>query len=179
MKKRSVNFLYAVLEDAIKKIGSYPLEKPVMLNYLGDTSKTKAVTQRCYNEIARDNLDIPAMDYLFVVSTLYLLGITEKTLKIPKGEIHLIDFVGQMLLHCLPYHEEMKNFLRYFMKNPLFFLSKVADYAVVSGSADEMEEERLKCFQLISSFWYIIMMSEKVGKDIKPDVAKLLSFVKS
>lgn len=173
MRKKSIKLIYAFLEEAIKKVGGYPLNQSLKIPDLGDTSEMKAAVQLCYRGMERENLKVSIIDYLCIVSTLYLLNITERNLKISREEIRSIDFVELMLMHYATHQEETKNFLRYFVKNPSFFLSKI------TSATKETEEENLKCFQIISSVWYLIMTEERKNRNAKPDAIKIKSLIDS
>src|SRR5665647_211256 len=119
MRKRSINLLYATLEDEIKMIGDYPLDKSLKLIDLGNLKEMKAITQRCYNNMKKDNLNVSVIDYLCIVSTRYLLRIMSDLLRVSgedvRDKLRLTDFVELMLMEYSDHPKEIKNFLRYFM----------------------------------------------------------------
>lgn len=134
MEKKELLQRYASHYEAIKRIGEFPISKALQLSDLGDSNDMKALVQRCYKEIRKDDLDISIIDYLCRIATLYLMDMTSGNHR-------------EMLLKYSSHKEEVKCFLRYFMKDPLFYL----------GNDD------LKKFQEITSFWFIVLNAENIG----------------
>ena len=122
---------YGKFYKAIKTIGKLPLDKDLQLYDLGDNETMKKVVQACYYEIKKEELDISVIDYLCRIATLYL---SEQT-----GGNH-----KEMVARIKTEKEEVKCFLRYFMKNPFFFL----------------KQPNVKVFQEIAVFWFELLNYE-------------------
>lgn len=170
MRAQTINLLYATFEESIKRLGSFPLDESPKIKDLAKTRKIKAAVQLCYREMRKGKKAFPVLDYLCIISTRYLLQMTEMNLKISKEKIRSIDFAEKMLMQYSIYPAETKNFLRYFSQKPDFFLSKVASFA------KETKKEQLKTVQLICGFWYFLLIGEKKGKKVKPE--KILDFIR-
>ncbi len=119
--------------QAIKTIGKLPLSKELLLSDIGDAETMKKVVQACYYEMKKENLDISVVDYLCRVATLFLVEQVGKNHK-------------DILMSYEKNKEEVRCFVRYFMKDPFFFLPKFDT----------------KTFQEIAVFWYGILNSERI-----------------
>lgn len=120
---------------AIKNIGRLPLVKDLLLADVGDADEMKKTVQACYYEMKKDGLDVSVIDYLCMISTLYLAYQTGSDYR-------------AMLNRYKTEPEEVKNFLRYFMRYPFFFLGKYNEEA----------------FKEIAVFWYKIINEEVTKK---------------
>ncbi len=124
--------------ETIKRIGRLPLDKDLHLTDLGDVKKIKATTQACYNEMKKNKIKMSVIDYLCRLSTIYLVFRTGG------------DYKEILSLYSSDSREEVRNFLRYFMKNPSFFLRK----------------QNKEVFNEIAGFWYEIVEKERVKRNI-------------
>lgn len=168
MEKEDILKRYAAHFKAIKKIGNYPLAQTLQLSDLGTVKEMKAITQRCYKEM-NDNpdiySDITVIDYLCIISTWYLIDLVKPNINFNEPYFHPVQYVQPILSKYLTHTEEVKNFLRYFMKRPFSFLAFNRDTRDMIFP--EVEELDLKCFKKISTFWYVLILTddlEKTGK---------------
>lgn len=121
---------------AIQTIGSYPLVKELLLKDLGNEEEMKKVVQACYYEMKKDKLEeLSVIDYLCMISTSYLLYQTKNDYR------KIIDRYAME-------PEEVRNFLRFFMKYPYMVLPKY-------NEAD---------FKEIAVFWYRMITGEITKK---------------
>ena len=138
MKEKDAMLRWGKHFEAIKRIGRLPLDKDLLLTDLGDENVMKKVIQACYYEMKVDKLKVPVINYLCRVSTMYLIFRTGGNYK------------KILSLYSSDNREEVRNFLRYFMKNPSFFLRK----------------QNKKVFKEIAGFWYEIVEKERVKRNI-------------
>ena len=104
---------------AIKRIGSYPLNKELQLSDLGktpdDTKTIKAEVQRCYIDMKKDGINIKELsviDYLCLLSMFYLLAMTLENHK--EGQ----TFTKYVIENFEQHKAEAKNLLRFATKHP-------------------------------------------------------------
>lgn len=141
MDRQELNNRYGKHLNGIMRIGAFPLTQELQLSDLGNDNEMLALVQRSYKEIKIDNdgkpkkekLKITIIDYLCMLTTMYLADMT-------RGH-------RDLLLLYEKHKEEVKCFLRYFIKNPLFYLGK-----------DDYER-----FNEIMTFWFIVVNSEVKG----------------
>lgn len=143
MESEEIGKRYYLNYGGIRTVGGFPLSAMLQLSDLGDSKDVKALVQRCYKDIRSDNkervergekeLDISIIDYVCRLATLFLADMTTNH--------------REILLKYSSHKEAVKCFLRYFMKDPLFYL----------GNSD------LERFQEIASFWFIVLNAEING----------------
>lgn len=143
MEREEIGKRYYLNYGAIKTIGGFSLSATLQLSDLGDSNDVKALVQRCYKDIRADNderikkgekkLDISIIDYLCRIATLFLADMTSSH--------------REIILKYSTHKDAVKCFLRYFIKDPLFYL----------GSSD------LERFQEIAAFWFIALNAEITG----------------
>ena len=139
MKEGEVLCRLAKYYEFIKRIGRLPLSKELHSPDLGNDEKaTKNCIQNCYLEMKKDRIKVSIIDYLCQLSTLYLL--------IQSG----VDYKKILSLYSTNNREEVRNFIRYFMKNPRFFL----------------KGNNPKVFHEIADFWYQETEKEREGQNI-------------
>jgi hypothetical protein len=144
MESEEIGRRYYQNIKAIKSIGSFPMLKSLQLSDLGKDNDMLATVQRCYKDIRTDNLeregkgdqklDISIIDYLCMLAGLFLADMTSNH--------------QELLLKYSSHKEAVRCFLRYFMKDPLFYLGKY-------------DEEK---FKEIAVFWYKIINEERTIK---------------
>lgn len=78
LEEKIVHARYSTYLDTLNKMGNYPISQPLTIDDLGDKKEVKAITQRCYRDMATDGLKIPAMEYLCWISFQYLCYLTKK-----------------------------------------------------------------------------------------------------
>lgn len=78
LNEKTILTRYSTYLEVLKKLGSYPLSKNITIDDLGTKQEVKAITQRCYRDMATDGLKIPAIEYLYWVSYQYLSYLTKK-----------------------------------------------------------------------------------------------------
>lgn len=114
MEKDILSLRYGTHYKAIKRIGSYPLSQELLLYSLGETEDMKAITQRCYSDMKKDNLKISVIDYLCWISAEYLydMALTNS----PK------NLIGYFKNNFDKFKEESVNMLRYVSRRPEKFV---------------------------------------------------------
>jgi hypothetical protein len=160
MEPKDIVFRYATHYEAIQKIGEYPLAKSLQLSDLGDTKEMKSVAQKCYNDMHKDNYDVTVIDYLCIISTLYVINEVNKRQK----DIQQVDYATNIVKMYFISQSEIRNLLRYFMKNPFLFLN------ITRNEKQEGNADKLKCFHILGGLWFTIMELEMLrsiykGKD--------------
>lgn len=78
LEEKIVLARYSTYLEVLNKLGSYPMSKNITIDDLGTRQEVKAITQRCYRDMATDRLKIPAIEYLYWVSYQYLCHLTKK-----------------------------------------------------------------------------------------------------
>jgi hypothetical protein len=151
MERQEIYTKYGQNYDAIIRIGKYPLSKTLQLSDLGNKKEMKATTQRCYNEMKKEGLDISVIDYLCRISTLYVLELYVKS--------DANKYVRKIIERYFEWPEETKNLLRYFMKDPFFLLKLIGSDSV---------HNHMIHFQYISGLWFAIMEIEML-ESLYPD----------
>lgn len=138
MEKKEILTKYGQNYDAIIRIGKYPLSHSLQLSDLGDIKEMKATTQRCYNDMKKERLDISVIDYLCRISTLFLVSRIKASTQIDYA-IKIVDgyFVNE---------EETKNLLRYFIKEPFFLLMEIKT---------EVPDHQ-KSFYILGGLWFAL-----------------------
>lgn len=142
MDRQELKSRYGKHLSGIMRIGAFPLTKELQLSDLGKDNEMLALVQRSYKEINTDNsgkkekdkLKITIIDYLCRLTTMYLADMT-------RGHRDLLLLYDR-------HKEEVKCFLRYFVKDPLFYLGN-----------DDFER-----FNEIMTFWFIVVNSEVKGE---------------
>lgn len=143
MEPKIIHKRYSDHYEAIKRIGNCPLKHTVQLADLGDLKDMKAETQRCYNDMKRDGIeDTSVLDYLCILSTLYLLEIAPQGVKTPRE--HIRYFIENYEANI----EETRNMLRLFNKKPeyLFGLIKTND---------------VELYKELAGFWFTLYNQKK------------------
>lgn len=135
METKDILRRYADHYDAIKRMGSFPLSKQVQLSDLGDLKEMKAETQRSYNDMKKDNLNISVIDYLCLISTLVLVNNASKTCKNPK------EYIKYLIDNYATQKEEMNNLLRLFNKKPEYLFSLI-------------KTNNIELYKELAGFWF-------------------------
>lgn len=144
MEKKEILTKYGQNYDAIIRIGQYPLSQELQLSNLGDIKEMKATTQRCYNDMKKEDLDISVIDYLCRISTLFLISRIKAKIQ--------IDYAMKIVDGYWENVEETKNLLRYFMKDPLFLLNEIKTDVF----------DHLKSFYIIGGLWFTLRELENL-----------------
>lgn len=140
METKDILRRYADHYDAIKRIGSYPINKQIQLSDLGDLKEMKAETQRSYNDMKKDKLDLSVIDYLCLISTLFLISNASKTCKNPK------EYIKYVIDNYASHKEEANNLLRLFNKSPEYLFS------LIKTNNTELYKE-------MAGFWFNLYIS--------------------
>lgn len=140
METKDIIRRYAEHYDAIKRIGSYPLFQQLQLSDLGNDREMKAVAQKCYNDMKKDGFELSVIDYLCLISTLFLLrDLPVKTDK---------DYVRYIIENYKNAKEETTNLLRLFNRKPeyLFGLLKTTN---------------VELYKELAGFWFNLYIGTK------------------
>lgn len=138
METKEIMIKYWSHVEAIKRVGGFPLSKELQLSDLGEVKEMKAITQKCYNEIKKDGLDISVIDYLCRISTQFIVANIKADTQ--------IDYAMKIVNGYFENEAETKNLLRYFMKDPFFLLMKIKTN----------EPDHLKTFYILGGLWFTL-----------------------
>ena len=135
METKDILRRYADHYDSIKRIGSYPISKQLQLSDLGELKEMKAETQRCYNDMKKDGLELSVIDYLCLISTLVIVNNASKNCKTPK------DFIKHIIENYPSQKEETNNLLRLFNKSPEYLFSLI-------------KTNNIELYKELAGFWF-------------------------
>lgn len=162
---------YGVYYHPIRKLSELPLTHTVTIEEL---TIPKALIQRAYKEMKKEEFDSNLIDYFSYVSTQVVIigakeALKDKLEKKTDETNRLITEVSAVLTLEANKHNVI-NLLRLYRKNPFYFQDA---FIVYFGEEDQMEvHQRLLMSALLDYAWNDLVMKQNSGKIIGQMVDK-------
>ncbi|WP_148202543.1 hypothetical protein [Syntrophus aciditrophicus] len=144
MKRTKLEIYVFYYGEYLEKLGGYNLAAQLALSDLGSTGDDKAVIQRCYRDLKKEDFDGSIIDYMCWISTQCVLDAVSKHVS-EKTPTKYIEFIIE---HSSDFWEDTRNLLRLFNKNPVHFFRWF-------GIKEDAE-----AYKLLAGYWYKLFMAD-------------------
>ena len=144
MKKTKLEMDIFTYEHYLEHIGGISLAVPLILSDLGNKPEDKAVVQKCYRDLNKENFDGSILDYLCWISTQYVL--VEISKKIP--EKNPLKYAEYVINNYKTFKSDIRNMLRLLNRKPEHFFNWF-------GRVD------MDCYRLLVGYWFQLYLQDK------------------